>query len=129
MTSPVPPDQDRRWPRHVYGLGTEPDPRFSFANERTFLAWIRTALGFLAAGVAVAAVAQLNDRLGIEVRLGSILLILCGLVSGVTALARWMRNERAIRLNQPLPSSGLMPVLSAALVVVAVVAFVVVILQ
>ena len=50
---------DRRWPRQVYAVGSEPDPRFTFANERTFLAWIRTALGFLAAGVAIAAVAQL----------------------------------------------------------------------
>ena len=32
-------------------LGEAPDYRFSLANERTFLAWIRTALGFLAAGV------------------------------------------------------------------------------
>ncbi|EDX36625.1 MULTISPECIES: YidH family protein [Shigella] len=31
-------------------LGEAPDYRFSLANERTFLAWIRTALGFLAAG-------------------------------------------------------------------------------
>ncbi len=28
-------------------LGEAPDYRFSLANERTFLAWIRTALGFL----------------------------------------------------------------------------------
>jgi putative membrane protein len=32
-------------------VGEAPDYRFSLANERTFLAWIRTALGFLAAGV------------------------------------------------------------------------------
>ncbi len=31
-------------------IGEAPDYRFSLANERTFLAWIRTALGFLAAG-------------------------------------------------------------------------------
>lgn len=32
-------------------LGEAPDYRFSLANERTFLAWIRTSLGFLAGGV------------------------------------------------------------------------------
>jgi hypothetical protein len=32
----------------------EPDYRFTFANERTFLAWIRTALALIAGGVAVA---------------------------------------------------------------------------
>jgi putative membrane protein len=31
--------------------GTEPDYRFTLANERTFLAWIRTALALLAGGV------------------------------------------------------------------------------
>ena len=59
-------DPDRRWPRQVYAVGTEPDPRFTFANERTFLAWIRTALGFLAAGVAIAAVARLSGRAGVR---------------------------------------------------------------
>ncbi|WP_143342795.1 YidH family protein, partial [Crossiella equi] len=44
-----------RWPERVYGVGEEPDPRFTLANERTFLAWIRTSLGLMAAGVAVEA--------------------------------------------------------------------------
>jgi putative membrane protein len=121
--------RDGRWPRRVYGVGSEPDPRFSFANERTFLAWIRTALGFVAAGVAVAAVARLNDALGVEVRIAALVLVLCGLVSGVTAMTQWTRNERAIRLNQPLPSSPLLPFLTAAIVGVALVAIVVVSLQ
>ena len=30
--------------------GEEPDYRFTLANERTFLAWVRTALGLLAGG-------------------------------------------------------------------------------
>jgi putative membrane protein len=119
-------DDDRRWPRSVYGVGSEPDPRFSFANERTFLAWIRTALGFLAAGVAIAAVAQLTSSLGLEVRVASIALIVCGVVCGVGALTRWMRNERAMRLNQPLPSSRMLLVLTGVLVAVASVALVVV---
>lgn len=44
-----------RWPGAVYDEGEEPDPRFSLANERTFLAWLRTALALLAGGVAVRA--------------------------------------------------------------------------
>ena len=31
--------------------GEEPDPRFTLANERTFLAWVRTALALVAAGI------------------------------------------------------------------------------
>ena len=34
--------------------GHEPDYRFTLANERTFLAWIRTSLGLMAVGLAVA---------------------------------------------------------------------------
>jgi putative membrane protein len=119
-------DPDRRWPRQVYAVGTEPDPRFTFANERTFLAWIRTALGFLAAGVAIAAVARLAGALGPEVRAASVVLIVCGLVAGVAAFGRWMRNERAMRLGRPLPSSPMLLIVTAIVAVVALVALIVV---
>ena len=117
---------DRRWPRRVYAAGSEPDPRFTFANERTFLAWIRTGLGFLAAGVAIAAVARWTDRLGLEIRLASAVLVLCGLTCGVGAFRRWMANERAMRLNEPLPSSPLLVVLTAIVAVIGIVALIIV---
>lgn len=120
---------DHRWPRRVYGVGSEPDPRFSFANERTFLAWIRTALGFVASGVAIAAVVKLSGSLGPDVRLAAIVLVVCGLACGLSAMTQWMRNERAIRLDQPLPSSPAMPFVTAAIIVVALLAIVVVSLQ
>ena len=44
-------DSDKRWPGSVYDHGEEPDPRFSLANERTFLAWVRTTLALLAAAL------------------------------------------------------------------------------
>ena len=117
---------DRRWPRRVYAAGSEPDPRFTFANERTFLAWIRTGLGFLAAGVAIAAVARWTDRLGLEIRLASAVLVLCGLACGIGAFRRWMANERAMRLNEPLPSSPLLVVLTAILAVIGIIALIIV---
>jgi putative membrane protein len=113
---------DRRWPRSLYGVGTEPDPRFTFANERTFLAWIRTGLGFLAAGVAIAAVAGLNARLSLEIRVASLLLVLCGLACAAGAWVRWVRSERAMREGRALPSSPLLLVLVGVLVVVALIA-------
>ena len=125
MTAPT-QHRDRRWPRRVYAAGSEPDPRFTFANERTFLAWIRTGLGFLAAGVAIAAVARWSDRLGLEIRLASAVLIICGLACGLGAFRRWMANERAIRLNEPLPSSPLLLVLTAIVAVVGIVALIIV---
>ena len=121
-------DPDRRWPRQVYAVGTEPDPRFTFANERTFLAWIRTALGFLAAGVAIAAVARLAGPVGLEIRVASVVLIICGLACGVLALQRWMINERAMRLGEPLPSSPMLLVVTAVVAGVALLAVVLAIL-
>jgi len=117
-------DPDRRWPRQVYGVGSEPDPRFTFANERTFLAWIRTGLGFLAAGVAIAAVARLSNRLVLEVRLAAIVLVVCGVVCGVGAFSRWIRNERSLRLGHPLPSSPMLLITTVVVVLVATIALV-----
>ena len=119
-------EADRRWPRWVYSVGAEPDPRFTFANERTFLAWVRTALGFVAAGVALAAVSQLGGLNDIGARTAALLLVLAGLVSGVGALTRWARSERALRLEEPLPSSALLLVLTGIVVLSAAAALVVV---
>ncbi|WP_157593348.1 YidH family protein, partial [Sedimentibacter sp. B4] len=40
-----------RFPRSVYARGSEPDARFSLANERTFLAWISAGLALISVGV------------------------------------------------------------------------------
>lgn len=120
---------DRRWPRSVYGAGREPDARFSLANERTYLAWIRTSLGFLAAGVAVATIARFGATMRIEVRLTALLLIICGLVCAVGGFRRWTRQERAIRLGEPLPSTPAIPFVAAVLVLVALTGVIVIVLQ
>jgi putative membrane protein len=93
---------DTRYPRSLYREGTEPDPRFSLANERTFLAWIRTSLALLAGGVAL-------DVLDIPVLAwlrisASILLIAAGIVAPLQAWFGWIRTERAVRLGTPLPA-------------------------
>ena len=43
-----------RQTQFCFDQGTEPDPRFSLANERTFLAWFRTGITLLALGIAAA---------------------------------------------------------------------------
>lgn len=107
-----------RWPRWVYGSGDEPDYRFSFANERTFLAWIRTGLALLAAGVAVDTL-DLSFPGGVQRSLASILVVL-GMFAALTAWIRWARAERAMRRNEPLPSSHLSALLSVGVVLAAV---------
>jgi putative membrane protein len=92
-----------RRPLSVYGVGTEPDPRFSLANERTALAWVRTGLALIAGGIALTSVAAVAD-LPTFLDLVAVLACLFGAVTAVNALFTWQRIERAMRLGQPLPA-------------------------
>ena len=118
------PDEDQRWPRSVYGVGAKPDPRFSFANERTTLAWLRTALALIAAGVSVDVF--LDDLTSVLRKGVAVGLLLLGVACSVGAFVRWARNERALRDRQPLPGSGLALLLGYALAAVGIVLCVVV---
>jgi len=115
----VDPDKDRRWPRSVYEVGAEPDPRFSFANERTTLAWLRTALALIAAGVSVDVF--LDDLTSVLRKAVAVLLLVLGVACSVGAFVRWARNERALRDRQPLPGTGLALTLAYAIAAVGIV--------
>jgi putative membrane protein len=88
------------------------------ANERTFLAWIRTSLALAAGGLG--AVTILDDFPGEQV-LGIGLLALSFFTSA-TAYRRWALNERAMRLNEPLPPSRLPMMMAVGVAVVAIMA-------
>ena len=115
----------KRWPGWVYDDGTEPDARFSLANERTFLAWVRTALALLAGGVALEALGLTFP--GPTRRVASVVLILLALGAAAIGWVRWARTERAMRREQPLPGSVLLGLVMGGLVVVTVVMLFVVI--
>jgi putative membrane protein len=97
-----------------------PDYRFTLANERTLLAWLRTGLALAAGGVAVATYAP-----DLGVRWGSaavaLALVLTGLGTAVSGYRRWQANEQAIRAGRPLPASALMPAVVAAVAAVVLV--------
>lgn len=114
-----------RWPASVYGQGEEPDPRFSLANERTFLAWIRTALALLAGGVAVRALELPFGET--EERVLAAALVVLAVLASTAAYARWARVERAMRRREVLPGAGASAALATACVV-AVAALVLVVL-
>jgi putative membrane protein len=113
----------KRWPGWVYDEGDDPDPRFTFANERTFLAWIRTSLALLAAGVALQAFAV--DLAPGPKRWLSILFIVLALVTASVGWLRWARSERAMRRNANLPGSVATAVLVGGVAIAALVLLVV----
>ncbi|GAB1694051.1 YidH family protein [Krasilnikovia sp. M28-CT-15] len=120
-------DDLRQWfdPGRTARVGKTPDYRFSLANERTFLAWIRTGLALIAGGLACAQflpplpIAHLREIIAVS------LLVLGGLVA-LRAVDHWARTERAMRLGTDLPRSRFPAVLAivvaagALLLVVAV---------
>ena len=81
-----------RWPARVYGEGSEPDPRFTFANERTFLAWLRTSLALVVAGVAVDVLVESGDSDAGAYRPLAAALIVLGMAASAAAFVRWMAN-------------------------------------
>ena len=112
--------REHLFPSDPRTVGEDPDYRFSMANERTFLSWIRTALALAAGGLA--AVTILDDFPG-EEYLGVGLLAL-SFVTAASAYRRWALNERAMRLDEPLPSSRLPMFMAIGVAFVAVTAVV-----
>jgi len=110
--SPVPP---AAVPPAAVPPPGEPDARFTFANERTFLAWIRTALALVAAGLAI--VQLLPPFHGI--RWGrhaiGIPLILLGAVVAVVSYVEWEANQRALRRGDP-PRHSRLPLFLAVII-------------
>jgi putative membrane protein len=117
-----PADQERQ--QEPVGDEREPDYRFTLANERTFLAWIRTALALIASGVAVV---QLVPAFGIpELRhaLGVFLTAGGGLLAAL-AVRRWRRVQAAMRRDADLPPTRLPVLLGIALLAVTILVLVV----
>jgi putative membrane protein len=83
-------------------MSSEPDYRFTLANERTFLAWQRTALGLLAAAVAVVQFLPELAVPGLRHALGAAIGALAMLTAGA-GLHRWLQVDRAMRDDRPLP--------------------------
>ncbi|MEY4713677.1 MAG: hypothetical protein RIQ37_7 [Actinomycetota bacterium] len=113
-------ESTRRWPSSVYSKGTEPDPRFTLANERTFLAWIRSAIAIIAIGVAINELGVGNNALLRGIVVGA--LIVLGVLLAIFSFLRWMNIERAMRESKPLPSliSGFGLVLAFSIVALLV---------
>jgi len=106
---PGPPDADE----------ADPDYRFTLANERTFLAWMRTALGLLAGAVALVHVAG-NDHASTTQRTLAVVLACLGILVCATSIRRWQVVQRAMRRGEDLPRSHQPLVLGVAVGLVGV---------
>ena len=105
------------------GDGPEPDPRVSYANERTHLAWLRTSLGLMTAGLAVTQLLPPFQFAGGRRSIG-LPLIALGIWAAAASYRQWSANEQAIRAGTPIPKSHLVPVVTAVLVVITLLALV-----
>jgi putative membrane protein len=97
--------------RRLDEVGSDPDYRFTFANERTFLAWVRTSLALVAAGVAVIELLPGNDD-DVQSYIVGVPLIALGTILPILSLRRWESNERAMRLSEKLPRTRLLQLLA-----------------
>src|ERR1700761_1492016 len=109
--------------------GTEPDPRFTFANERTFLAWSRTALALVVAGLGIVQLLPPFPRVPVGRHLLGVPLIVLGAVLAVTAYIEWVRSQRALRRGDPLPNSVLPWILAATVTGIAIIAAIVLLIS
>ncbi|MBL1099747.1 YidH family protein [Streptomyces coffeae] len=123
MTGPRPPRSGlaavRLWfaPERLREEGHTPDYRFSLANERTFLAWLRTAMALVGGGFAVDQFLTDTTR---PLRLAlSLVLLAGGALCALRAINHWIRCERAMRRGEDLPSSRFPVALALAVGVVA----------
>jgi len=104
--------------RHWQTEGQDPDYRFSLANERTFLAWLRTALALLAGAMLVHQFATRLQPQWLNLAL-SLALTLASALLSIGAYVRWKGNEQAMRHARALPRSALLPALTAAVMALA----------
>jgi putative membrane protein len=117
-----PADEERQ--RQPAANEQEPDYRFTLANERTFLAWIRTALALIAGGVAVVQLVPAFGVPGVRQSLAVVLTAGGGLMAAL-AVRRWQRIQAAMRRDADLPPTRLPLLLGGGLLAVAILVLVV----
>lgn len=96
----------------------EPDYRMSLAAERTYLAYVRTSLAMLAAGVAVVGVLPDAGHLALR-RVMGVVLVVIGLLVAVTARYHWRQIDSAMRTGAPLPRNPVSVLLAVGVTVAA----------
>ncbi|MGH3764240.1 MAG: YidH family protein [Pseudonocardiaceae bacterium] len=109
-------------------IGSDPDYRFTLANERTFLAWLRTSLGLIAGGVALTTLVPQFGPQPVRVGLAALLLVMA-LACAAGGYLRWERAERALRTSSSLHFGVLPRLVAIGLAAVVLVALTVIVVE
>lgn len=125
MTSSGPPTEDED--DRAADAETDPDPRLTFANERTLLAWNRTALALVAGGLAVSQLVKV--RFGGVAFVSALALIAFGAFLSFAGYRNWQRNDRALRLGKPITPTSLPRLLTYGIGILAIAAVVLAVLR
>jgi len=120
------PHDRGRVPHGVFDHGSEPDPLYSLANERTYLSWLRLALTLTASAIAVDRLFVVHPRAGDQA--ASLALVCLAFLACAVGVRRWWSTELALRKRRPLPGFGV-PLLSGVAVILIGCGVVVLILQ
>jgi putative membrane protein len=108
---------------------TEPDARYTFANERTFLAWTRTALAFIVGGLGIVQLLPPFPGVPWGRHLLGVPLIVLGAVIALVGYFQWTANQRALRRGEPLRHSAMPRILAVSITGLAIVTGVVLLLS
>jgi inner membrane protein YidH len=90
-------------PSRLEEVGAPPDPRWSLANERTYLAWNRTAMAMVVGGAALSQLSTDSDARAVLRDTIAVVILVVGAILALTSHRRWYEAEKAMRLRQPLP--------------------------
>jgi len=103
----------------------EPDARFTLANERTLLAYQRSAIGLMAAAIAVAHFFG-DDALVIVLAL---VLLATGAFAAVGGYLRYRQVDEALREGRPIGSGSAAHLVSVAVLLCMILAAVYIVVQ
>jgi putative membrane protein len=109
--------------------GSEPDARYTFANERTFLAWSRTSLALIVAGLGIVQLLPPFPHVPWGRHLIGVPLIVLGAIVAIAGYTEWVMNQRALRHGDPIPRSVVPTVLTVTITSIGVLSAIVLLLS
>jgi putative membrane protein len=111
------------------GTGSEPDARFTFANERTFLAWSRTSLALIVAGLGIVQLLPPFPHVSWGRHLIGVPLIVLGATVAIAGYTEWLMNQRALRRGDPIPRSVVPTILTVTITSIGILSAIVLLLS